>query len=53
MLSASFVTVYAKLRARGADTEARHLAAAVFGILSLACSVLVLAGVLATPLLID
>ena len=53
VLSASFVTVYAKLRARGEDIEARHLAAAVFGILSLACSVLVLAGVAATPLLID
>jgi putative peptidoglycan lipid II flippase len=53
VLSASFVTVYAKLRARGADAEARHLAAAVFGILSLACSILVLAGVVATPLLID
>jgi len=53
VLSASFVTVYAKLRARGEDAEARHLAAAVFGILSLACSVLVLAGVAATPLLID
>jgi putative peptidoglycan lipid II flippase len=53
VLSASFVTVYAKLRARGDDAEARHLAAAVFGILSLACSVLVLAGILATPLLID
>jgi putative peptidoglycan lipid II flippase len=53
VLSASFVTVYAKLRARGDDAAARHLAAAVFGILSLACSVLVLAGVAATPLLID
>jgi putative peptidoglycan lipid II flippase len=53
VLSASFVTVYAKLRARGEDAEARHLAAAVFGILSLACSLLVLAGVAVTPLLID
>jgi putative peptidoglycan lipid II flippase len=52
VLSASFVTVYAKLRARGADAEANHLAAAVFGILSLACSLLVLAGIAATPLLI-
>jgi putative peptidoglycan lipid II flippase len=53
VLSASFVTVYAKLRAQGAVTEARHLAAAVFGLLSLACSVLVLVGIAATPLLID
>jgi putative peptidoglycan lipid II flippase len=52
VLSASFVTVYAKLRARGADAEANHLAAAVFGILSLACSLLVVAGIAATPLLI-
>lgn len=52
VLSASFVTVYAKLRARGADADANHLAAAVFGILSLACSLLVLAGVALTPLLI-
>jgi putative peptidoglycan lipid II flippase len=53
VLSASFVTVYAKLRAQGSDAEARHLAAAVFGILSLICSLLVLVGVAATPLLID
>lgn len=53
VLSASFVTVYSKLRALGQDEEAEHLAAAVFGILSAVCSVLVLAGILATPVLID
>jgi putative peptidoglycan lipid II flippase len=53
VLSASFVTVYAKLRARGEDKEAEHLAAAVFGILSLVCAVLVLLGITATPLFID
>lgn len=53
VLSASFVTVYAKLRAREEDEEADHLAEAVFGILSLVCSVLVLCGVLLTPFLID
>ncbi len=53
VLSASFVTVYAKLRARKQDQEADEVAAAVFGILALLCSVLVLLGVLLTPFLID
>ena len=53
VLSASFVTVYAKLRAQGEDEEAEKLAAAVFGILSLVCAVVVLIGVSATPLFID
>jgi len=53
VLSASFVTVYSKLRARRLDDEADDLAGAVFGILSLICSVLVLLGVLLTPVLID
>ncbi|HEY7306326.1 MAG TPA: murein biosynthesis integral membrane protein MurJ [Bryobacteraceae bacterium] len=53
VLSASFVTVYTKLRALEEDEKADHLAEAVFGILSLVCSVLVLCGVLLTPFLID
>ncbi len=53
VLSASFVTVYAKLRAQGKDEDAERVAAAVFGILSLVCAVLVLLGVAATPLFID
>lgn len=53
VLSASFVTVYSKLRAREADQEAEHVAAAVFGVLALVCAFLVLLGVLTTPLLID
>jgi putative peptidoglycan lipid II flippase len=53
VLSASFVTVYAKLRATGEDEEAEDLAAAVFGALSLVCSALVLLGVWLTPMLID
>jgi len=53
VLSASFVTVYAKLRALQQDEEAEHLAAAVFGILALISSLLVLLGVLLTPILID
>ena len=53
VLSASFVTVYSKLRALEQDDEAEHLAAAVFGILCIVSSALVLLGVLFTPLLID
>ena len=53
VLSASFVTVYSKLRAQGEEGEADHVARAVFGLLAVVCSVLVLAGVLLTPLLID
>lgn len=53
VLSASFVTVYSKLRALELDEEAEHVAAAVFGILSVVCSTLVLVGILLTPLLID
>jgi len=53
VLSAAFVTVYAKLRAQGKDEEAEHVAQAVFGILALTCAVLVLIGVTATPLFID
>jgi len=53
VLSASFVTVYAKLRAQGKDEEAENLAAAIFGILTLVCAVMVLIGVTATPLFID
>ncbi len=53
VLSASFITVYSKLRALREDEEAEDLAAAVFGILSIVCSILVLAGVMLTPYLID
>ncbi len=53
VLSASFVTVYSKLRAMEQDEEAEHVAAAVFGILSIVCSVLVLLGIFFTPVLID
>ena len=53
VLSASFVTVYSKLRALGKEEEAQHLAAAVLGLLTLLCSGLVLIGVIFTPLLID
>lgn len=53
VLSASFVTVYAKLRATAQDEDAEDTAAAVFAILGLLCSVLVVLGVILTPWLID
>src|SRR5260370_14570078 len=52
VLSAAFVTVYSKLRARGENEDAEHVAAAIFRVLALVCAALVLVGVLATPLLI-
>jgi putative peptidoglycan lipid II flippase len=51
-LSASFIPVYAALVARGEEKEATRLAGAVLAVLSLVTSVLVLVGVLFTPLLI-
>lgn len=53
VLSAAFITVYAKLRAEDQELAARKLAAAVFSLLALICSVLVLAGILAAPFLTD
>jgi putative peptidoglycan lipid II flippase len=53
VLSASFIPVYAGLLARKDEEEAGHVAGAVAAILALVTSVLVLAGVLATPWLID
>jgi len=52
VLSASFVTVYSRLRAQERTEEAEHLASAVFGILALVCAVMVTLGVLLTPWLI-
>jgi putative peptidoglycan lipid II flippase len=52
VLSASFIPIYAGLRARGDDTEAKRLAAAVAALLAIATALLVLAGVLLTPWLI-
>jgi len=51
-LSASFIPVYAALVARGDRREADRVAGAVAALLGLAVAVLVLVGVLATPLLI-
>lgn len=53
VLSASFIPVYAKLLAQGEEEESGRVAGAVFSLLTLVTSVLVLLGVLATPLLID
>jgi putative peptidoglycan lipid II flippase len=52
-LSASFIPVYASLLARGESRDADRVAGAVASFLALAVSVIVLVGVLATPVLID
>jgi putative peptidoglycan lipid II flippase len=52
-LSASFIPVYAKLVAEGDDEQAGRVAGAIFGLLALMLSVLVLVGLLLTPLFID
>jgi putative peptidoglycan lipid II flippase len=52
VLSASFIPVYAGLRARGEEAEARRVAAAVAALLGLVTSALVLLGVLFTPWMI-
>jgi putative peptidoglycan lipid II flippase len=51
VLSASFIPVYAGLRARGDDAGRRELASGVLALLAAVTAVLVLAGVLAAPLL--
>jgi putative peptidoglycan lipid II flippase len=53
VLSASFIPVYSRLLAEGDEEESGRVAGAVGVILALVTSVLVLAGVLATPWLID
>lgn len=51
VLSASFIPVYARLRAEGREADADRVANAVFGLLALFVSIVVLAGVLlAEPL---
>ena len=51
VLSASFIPVYARLRAEGHDDEADRVAGAIGAILALGSAVVVLLGVLATPYL--
>src|SRR5918993_2842262 len=52
-ISASFIPVYAKLLAKDEREEADRVAGAVFSILALVTSLVVLAGVLAAPVLTD
>lgn len=52
-LSASFIPVYAKLLAQNDEEEASHVAGAILAMLALVTSLIVLAGVLFTPLFID
>jgi putative peptidoglycan lipid II flippase len=52
VLSASFIPVYAGLRAQGEDAEAERVARAVAALLGLATAALVLLGVVLTPYLI-
>jgi putative peptidoglycan lipid II flippase len=52
VLSASFIPVYAGLRARGQDEEAEGVAGAVAALLALVTAALVLLGIVLTPWLI-
>jgi putative peptidoglycan lipid II flippase len=52
VLSASFIPVYARMLGRQQEEDARRVAGAVFSILVLTTSLLVLVGVLVTPALI-
>ena len=53
VLSASFIPVYARLRAEERHEEATRLAEAIFAILFLLTSLLTLAGIFAAPWLMD
>jgi putative peptidoglycan lipid II flippase len=53
VLSASFIPVYARLRAEGREDEAGRVAGVVATLLALLVAALVAAGTLAAPLLID
>lgn len=52
VLSASFIPVYARLRAGEDDARRREVAGVVFGVLALGVAGLVLAGVVAAPLVV-
>src|ERR687892_1836463 len=51
-LSASFIPVYAKLLAQEDEAQAGRVANAIFGILALVTSIIVLIGVMATPYIV-
>lgn len=53
VLSASFIPVYARLLKEGDEEKGGRVAGAVAAILALTTSVIVLAGVLATPVFVD
>src|SRR3954464_4618914 len=53
VLSASFIPVYASLRAEGHEEEARKVAGAVAGLLTVVTTAFTVVGVVATPFLID
>ena len=53
VLSASFIPVYARLRAEGRQREASELAEAIFALLALVASVIVALGILCAPLLVS
>ncbi|MGQ0639420.1 MAG: murein biosynthesis integral membrane protein MurJ [Gemmatimonadaceae bacterium] len=53
VLSGSFIPVYAGLRAEGEDKERRDVASAVLWLLVFASAVVVLAGILLAPWLVD
>ena len=53
MLSASFIPVYARLVGQGDSDRAGKVAGAVLGLLATLVSLVVLAGVTATPLVVD
>ena len=53
VLSASFIPVYASLVAREEREEATRVAGAIFAVLALVVSILVVVGVFAAPVLVD
>ncbi|PSH04189.1 MAG: murein biosynthesis integral membrane protein MurJ [Acidobacteria bacterium] len=53
VLSASFIPVYARLRAEGNKEEASKLAEAVFALLALVASIIIALGILCAPLLVN
>src|SRR5205807_2779978 len=53
VLSASFIPVYASLRSKGEDAQARRVAGAVAGLLAMVTGLFALLGVAATPWLLD
>src|SRR5215470_14663894 len=53
VLSASFIPVYAALRAKGEEEQSRRVAGAVAGLLTLLTGAFALIGIAATPWLLD